>query len=95
MIAIDQDPLGKQGKRIRDDGDIEVWTKELSENKLAVALLNRSSEPADITVTWEELGIKGTCKIRDLWKHKNLGRFKHSFTGSNIGSHEAMVVLIK
>ena len=95
MIAINQDPLGKQGKRIRNDGDLEVWCKELSGKRLAVALLNKSSESADITVTWKELGLKGTRKIRNLWKHKNLGRYKHSYTGEGIQSHEAMVILVK
>jgi alpha-galactosidase len=94
MIAVDQDPLGKQGRRIRDDGDLELWIKELSGGKVAVALLNRASEPADITFTWKELGIKGKRKLRDLWLHKDLGKFEGSFTGKNIASHDAIVLLL-
>jgi len=94
VIAIDQDPLGKQGRRIRDDGDLEVWCKELSGNKRAVALLNRSASPADIKVDWKEIGMKGSLKVRDLWLHKDLGKFNDSFTGKAIPSHVAMVLLV-
>ena len=94
IIAIDQDPLGKQGKRIRDDGELEVWCKELSGNRKAVALLNRSDEPADIVVSWKELDISGKYKVRDLWEHKNLGKFKGKFIGENIKPHDAVVPLI-
>jgi len=95
VIAINQDPLGKQGRRIRDDGDLEVWCKKLSGNRKAVALLNRSSEPADMEVSWDELGLKGKLKVRDLWKHQDLGEFKDSFKGEGILPHEALVLLIE
>lgn len=94
LIAVDQDFPGKQGRKIRDDGDIEVWSKELSGNRYAVALLNRSNDPADITVKWAELGIEGKLNVRDLWLHKNIGKFNGSFTGKNILSHEAKVFLV-
>lgn len=95
LIAVNQDSLGKQGRRIRDDGELEVWSKELSGNRRAVALLNRSSEPADISVAWKELGLEGKLKVRDLWKHEDMGKFRDTFTGKNIQAHEAMVLLIE
>jgi alpha-galactosidase len=95
VIAINQDPPGRQGRRIRDDGELEVWAKELSGNRFAIALLNRSTQPADIQIDWQEIGMEGKLKVRDLWKHKNLGKFKDSFIGKNIASHEAMVLLIE
>ena len=39
IIAIDQDPLGKPGgRRTKYPGSIEVWTRELSNSDLAVAV---------------------------------------------------------
>ena len=29
VIAIDQDPLGKQASRVYSDGEVEVWTRHL------------------------------------------------------------------
>ena len=33
LIQIDQDPLGKQAYKIIDNGHLEVWRKELADNK--------------------------------------------------------------
>ena len=41
-IAINQDPT-EQGRRIKTDGDVEVWAKKLRGNRLAVLLLNRNA----------------------------------------------------
>ncbi|MCF6333551.1 MAG: hypothetical protein L3J11_09735 [Draconibacterium sp.] len=82
-------------RRIRDDRDLEVWVKELSGNRRAVTLLNRSNKPANIKVSWQEIGMEGKLKVRDLWEHKNLGKFEGSFTRKNIASHEAIVLLVE
>ena len=94
LIAVDQDRLGKQGRRIRQKGDLEVWVRELEGNRLAVALFNRSSVAADISVKWEELGISGNRLVTDLWTNRNLGKFKKSYTGVKVKSHEARILLL-
>ena len=57
VIAIDQDPLGRQASRVRKEGDKEVWASELEGGSRAVALLNRAATPQEITVKWEERRI--------------------------------------
>ena len=72
VIAIDQDKLGKQGVRVRQDGELELWNKELSDG-VAVGLFNRSETPAKMTVKWSEVGIdKKAPQVRDLWAHKDV-----------------------
>lgn len=41
VIAVDQDPLGMEGRRVRREGDLEVWAKQMSDGSRAVVLLNR------------------------------------------------------
>lgn len=94
LIAIDQDPMGKQGRRIRQNGDLEVWVKELVGNRYAVALFNRSSNPADITVKWDEIGASGSKRVSDLWSNRDLGKFKKFYTGVKVKRHEARILLI-
>ena len=31
VIVVDQDALGHEGRRVRKDGDTEVWAKQLAE----------------------------------------------------------------
>ena len=62
VIAIDQDPLGEQATRVRDDGDQEVWARPLADGGEAVALLNRGEAPATITVNWSEAPPRGAAR---------------------------------
>jgi alpha-galactosidase len=71
VIAIDQDPLGKQGKHAYSDGEVEVWTRELKGGALAIAVINVGSDryashPFHLNLT--KLGLHGTERGRDLWK---------------------------
>lgn len=94
VIALDQDPLGIQGHRIRDDGDKEVWIKPLSGNRIAVALLNKSENPVTMKFTWEEAGISGKMSVRDLWAHQNLGVYEGFFRSKKISRHGVAVLLL-
>ena len=90
VIAVDQDPVGAQGRRVATPAtNLEVWSKTLSgTNTRAVALLNRGSSAASITVQWSALGIPtGGATVRDLWSHTDLGSFTGSYTASSVPSH--------
>jgi alpha-galactosidase len=95
VIAIDQDPLGRQGRKVRDDGDYEVWAKALADGNRAVVLLNRSKSAAKIAVNWTEIGYpsKTTAEVRDLWLKKDLGSFTGSFSASVPGHGVVMIVV--
>src|SRR5450755_2251877 len=43
VIAVNQDPLGKQGRRVRKDATTEVWSKQMKDGSRAVVLFNRGS----------------------------------------------------
>jgi alpha-galactosidase len=75
VIAIDQDALGKQGSRIYSDGEVEVWTRQLSGGALAVAVLNAgdnrySTHPFHLSLA--KLGLRGTQHGKDLWTGKDV-----------------------
>ena len=96
VIAVDQDPAGIQGQRIRDDGDLEVWMKPLgSENgsEKAVLLFNRGGGTANMSVTWSEIGLSGSPAVRDLWAHQDLGSYPDSFSAT-VPSHGVVMVTI-
>jgi alpha-galactosidase len=77
VIAVDQDALGVQGRRVWDGGAQEVWMKPLADGARAVILFNRGSDKGDIAVKWEDLGLfPGTkATVRDLWKKSDVGLF--------------------
>jgi len=73
VIAIDQDKLGKQAKRVAKSGDQEIWSRELAGGGHAVALFNLAADPAKMTVHWADAGMtKSPKRIRDLWSHSDV-----------------------
>ena len=71
VIAIDQDPLGVQGKRIREADGVHVIVKPLKDGGRAVVVFNESDSAKDAKVSAAELGLEKAAgyTIRDLWTH--------------------------
>ncbi|WP_266172061.1 glycoside hydrolase family 27 protein [Dyella subtropica] len=95
IIAVDQDALGVQGRRVARDGDYEVWAKPLKGGGRAIVLFNRSKEAHRISVSWEALGYPATLErsVRDLWTHKNLPKAKGSFA-ADVPSHGVVMIRV-
>ena len=72
VLAVNQDTLGKQGRRLIRNGTAEIWAKPLSDEAVAVALFNRGASLARVSVRWSELGLNGRYRARDLWKRVDL-----------------------
>ena len=69
VIAINRDWAGIQGHKLRDDGDLEVWGKPLSDSGFAVILLNRGETPARLSVSARELdrAARAMLRAKNLW----------------------------
>ena len=80
VIAVDQDPLGREGRRISKQGELEVWARPLMDGGRAVILFNRGTADAKISVAWEQLGYPDhlSAEVRDMWEHKDLGSSKEA-----------------
>ncbi len=79
VIAVDQDPLGKQARPVVQTSEDLVLAKPMADGSLAVGLFNFAEVARETTVTWEQLNLKGPQRVRDLWRQKDLeeadGRF--------------------
>jgi alpha-galactosidase len=94
VIDVDQDPLGKAGRRIAKDRDLEVWSRPLESGALAVGLFNRGEVDSNVTAKWSDLGITGEQRVRDLWRQKDLGAFNDQFT-AKVGRHGVVLVRVQ
>jgi alpha-galactosidase len=79
VIAVDQDSLGVQGKRI---APLQIWMKPLSGGAKAVAIFNYvlDDQAIPITLQLEDAGFTGPVHARDLWAHSDLGILQGSYT---------------
>ncbi len=100
VIAIDQDPLGAQGRRLRREDatrgtSLEVWAKKLKDGGQAVVLFNRTNADAQMAVSWQELGLRYDAEplVRDLWAHKDVGRVKGTFSAT-VAAHDVVMIRV-
>merc|ERR1711966_596847 len=78
-----------------------VWKKNLSENKLALLLINNRNVTSDVSVSWKhdlpqpslDCGAIG-CKVRDIHSHKDLGHFKDGFTAEGLAPHDSAFIVV-
>jgi alpha-galactosidase len=96
VIAVDQDPLGVAATRIWKDGDAEIWSRPLQGGGRAVVLFNRGTTPRKIDVAWEQLHypVALPARIRDLWRHQDLGTARGR-TGATVPGHAVVMLTIR
>jgi alpha-galactosidase len=96
VIAIDQDPLGQQGRRVKKTDDLEIWSKQLQDGGRAVALLNRGSAATKISVAWTDIGYPDSlsASVRNLWTAKDIGKQSGSYS-AEVPSHGVVMLTVK
>lgn len=108
VIAINQDPIGRQASRLSNDNGKQIWVKEMEDGSKAVGFFytdNGKRNPVDyfswgrkgstkITLHAADIGIKGKFKVRDVWRQKDLGVFEHEFT-TDVPYHGVVLVKIR
>jgi alpha-galactosidase len=82
VIAVDQDPAGKQGDRVWAEGPMEIWSKPMADGSQAVGMFNRLQAPMTFAVDFAKLGFQGPVKVRDLWAGKDLGTMTGAYTAT-------------
>nr|AMN14860.1 putative alpha-galactosidase 2 [Nepenthes mirabilis] len=98
IIAVNQDPLGVQGRKVYvsgPDGCQQIWAGPLSGNRIAVALWNRCSTATTITASLEVLGLQSSIgvSIRDLWQGKEITRDAVASFGVRVDSHDCAMYI--
>lgn len=78
VLAVNQDPLGKQATRIFKDGNIEAWSKKLEDGSTALGFFNRGEEIIEYEFMLIDLNLEGNFIIRDLWRQKDIGVINES-----------------
>lgn len=79
VLAVNQDALGQQAKRIYRCEEYEIWSKDLSDGSKALGLFNKSEKCINIPVDLTLLCIEGKWTLRDLWRQTDLGSVRHHF----------------
>jgi alpha-galactosidase len=93
VLAVDQDPAGRQGDRVWAEGPMEIWSKPMADGSQAVGMFNRHPGPMTFSVDFVKLGFKGKVKVRDLWAGKDLGTMKGSYRAT-LPAHSVILLRV-
>jgi alpha-galactosidase len=96
VIAVDQDALGQQGRRVKKTGDLEIWSKQLQDGGRAVALLNRGPSTAKISLAWTDIGYPDglSASVRNLWTKEESAAVRSGYS-AEVPSHGVVMIKVK
>ena len=93
VIEVDQDPLGRQARRVAKVDDTQVWAKDMEDGSKAVGLFNTGEIETKVTARFSDLTIMSGQRVRDLWRQKDLGIYEDKFE-SVVPRHGVVLVRI-
>jgi hypothetical protein len=93
VIAVNQDPLGKQATQAKANESWQIWIKDLEDGSKAIGLFNLTDAPLNVPVDMKELKLQGRWNMRDLWKQVDLGGVENHFE-MNVLPHGVMLIKI-
>ena len=93
VIAVDQDPLGKQAQQVLKTDTHQVWMKELEDGSWAIGIFNVSDKDDVVRFYWNNLRLSGGFKVRDLWRQKDIGNFSSMFS-AKVAAHGVNLIRI-
>jgi len=94
VIEIDQDPLGKPGKRVWKSEATEVWVRPLFDGSHGVAVFNRGPFERTIELQWPSLGLSRNQTVYDCWTRKEMGSAK-GFWKVTVPGHGAKLFRVR
>ena len=91
VVAVDQDPLGKQGQLVAQQNGVDIVAKPLAGGDVAVLLANTTSVPQSATTTAQAVGLPsaGAYAVKDLWA--NTTRESAGTIGATVPAHSALL----
>ncbi|GMG98938.1 hypothetical protein Nepgr_000778 [Nepenthes gracilis] len=96
IIAVNQDFLGIQAKKVQNFGNKEVWAGPLFGNKVVVLFVNRQYKNVSMPALWDDIGIPRNvrCTARDLWQHQDLNKTYHGRMTMYLTSHSCKMFVL-
>lgn len=93
VLAVNQDPSGKQAVQIKKTDQYEIWSRILEDSTKAVGLFNKTEKPLFIPVEMKDLQCEGKWSMRDVWVQSDLGLVRGHFE-MKVMPHGARMVLL-
>lgn len=93
-LAIHNDSFGLQPIKIDEPAPgVQIWAKPMAiAGRRAVAILNRTDAPAQVTVDWKKLGFTGVPKSsRDVWNKRDIAS---TDAAVSVAAHDLVLLVV-
>lgn len=97
LIAINQDSLAMPANRVYSEKHgREIWVRQLSDFRWAVAVFNRSAEKQDYGFAWSDFNVSAAVpmKITDAWTGDIIGSKVCGEFSASVESHDTRVFVL-
>jgi alpha-galactosidase len=94
VLAVDQDPLGRQAVPLRANDRYQVWMKEMEDSSRVFGLFNLTGEPGYVPIDLRGAGMDGEYTVRDLWTQTCLGRTE-GYLEAKVLPHGARMIRVR
>ena len=97
-IAVNQAWAGHPGRLVQELEDTEnswqVWAKAMPGGGQAVFVVNRGTQPVNVSVPLASVGLTGAVGYSavDIWAGKSLGKVTGTWKVSVLGAHDSAFV---
>jgi hypothetical protein len=93
-LAIHNDPYGLQPIAAAEPAPgVQIWAKPMAvPGRRAIAILNRTNDPAQVTVDWNKLGFDGVPRsVRDIWNGQDRAPAETAFS---VNPNDLLLLLV-
>ena len=98
LIAVNQDPLGRQAKVVLRVGEGYILAKDIGKlrgNTRAVAFYNPSESPCDMEIATKDLELSGTLRVRDLVQRRDLPDVRDGILRACLQPHSVKILRVE
>lgn len=106
VIAIDQDPLGKAGRRVYKANGFEIWKKEMHDGSVAIGIFNNdgfgetpqsyfrwgNEKERSFVFDFAMAGLSGAFNVHDAWRQKDMGTYTGKLPEVSIPYHGVLLL---
>jgi hypothetical protein len=91
VLAVNQDPLGAEARRVLDQDGWQVWVRKLSDGRQAVGVFNLGDEFRTLRLDPAALGLPASARLRDLWRQRDAGALTPGFA-ARVPAHGVLLL---
>ena len=92
VVAVDQ--AGHPAVPLSQATPQQVWYADNGDGTTTVALFNLGTVAADVTASWQALGLSPWSLVRDLWSHRSVGLRYGGFTAT-VPAHGSRLLRVR